>query len=187
MSFKVLVIPEDPTNNGYILKPVVEAVMAEAGKPHAKVTVLTNPRLEGYDQAKGAIRGELLDRYWYVDLWIFIPDADRATPGAMRELEEMTAAKDVWLLCCPIKPEVEILACVARRREMNIDWMTARQHPHFKEKVFDPHLAAFGNRRAAGQGRAELTREGLQSMRSLFELVPELGELCERIRAASAG
>jgi hypothetical protein len=35
VSFKVLVIPEDPTNNGYILKPLVEAILADAGKPGA--------------------------------------------------------------------------------------------------------------------------------------------------------
>lgn len=31
MSVRVLVIPEDPTHNGYILKPLVEMVLAEAG------------------------------------------------------------------------------------------------------------------------------------------------------------
>ena len=36
MSVQVLVIPEDPTNNGYILKPVVQMVLAEAGKPSAR-------------------------------------------------------------------------------------------------------------------------------------------------------
>ena len=49
MSFKVLVIPEDPTHNGYILKPLVESILTDAGKPNARVTVLTNSRLQGYD------------------------------------------------------------------------------------------------------------------------------------------
>ncbi|MFO1523674.1 MAG: hypothetical protein U1G05_16920 [Kiritimatiellia bacterium] len=38
MSFKVLVIPEDPTNNGYILKPLVQAILDDAGRPQARVT-----------------------------------------------------------------------------------------------------------------------------------------------------
>ena len=37
MSFRVLVIPEDPTWNGYILKPLTKALLNDAGKPNAKV------------------------------------------------------------------------------------------------------------------------------------------------------
>ena len=69
MSTRVLVIPEDPTNNGYILKPLVEMVMEEVGRPRARVTVLTNPRLRGYDHAARAIRNDLAVRYRYLDLW----------------------------------------------------------------------------------------------------------------------
>ena len=41
MSFRVLVIPEDPLQNGHILRPLVQAIMRDAGKPDAKVKVLT--------------------------------------------------------------------------------------------------------------------------------------------------
>ncbi len=47
MSFKVLVIPEDPTWNGYILTPLAKALLKDAGKPNARVTLLTNPRVGG--------------------------------------------------------------------------------------------------------------------------------------------
>ncbi len=83
MSFKVLVIPEDPTLNGYILKPLTEAVLAAAGKPKAKVIVLSKPSVGGYDQALRAIKETLPDAYSHWDLWIFIPDADRASPQAI--------------------------------------------------------------------------------------------------------
>lgn len=116
MSFKVLVIPEDPTLNGYILKPMVEAILSDAGKPNAKVQVLTNPRLNGYDEAVAPIRGDLCERYGFWDLWIFIPDADRASDAAMRALEADLATRDVSLLGCPAVPEVEIYACVGHLR-----------------------------------------------------------------------
>ena len=60
MSFTVLVIPEDPVLNGHILKPLTEAVMADAGRPAAKVDVLSNPRLRGYDDAQGKIAKNVL-------------------------------------------------------------------------------------------------------------------------------
>ena len=34
---KALVIPEDQTYNGYILRPLVKAIMADAGRASAKV------------------------------------------------------------------------------------------------------------------------------------------------------
>ena len=101
MSVRVLVIPEDPTLNGYILKPLVEMLLAEAGKPAARVTVLTNPRVRGYDEAVKVVRRELASRYGFMDLWLFFPDADRASDAAMRDLERSLRAEDIPLLCCP--------------------------------------------------------------------------------------
>jgi hypothetical protein len=47
MSFKVLIIPEYPTNNGYILKPLIKRMMKECGKPNAQVDVLLIPESKG--------------------------------------------------------------------------------------------------------------------------------------------
>lgn len=52
MIFKVLIIPEEPTNNCYILKPLIKRMMKECGKPNAQVDVLINPRAQGYNHAK---------------------------------------------------------------------------------------------------------------------------------------
>ena len=99
MSFTVLVIPEDPTLNGHILKPLTKAIVADAGRPAARVTVLTNPRLRGYDQAVRAVRDELTERYGFMDLWLFFPDADKATSDAMQRLEADVGALGASLLC----------------------------------------------------------------------------------------
>ncbi|MDR3228242.1 MAG: hypothetical protein LBT53_02345, partial [Puniceicoccales bacterium] len=161
MSFKVLVIPEDPTNNGYILKPLVEAILADAGKPNAKVKVLTSPRLNGFAQAKKAIDEELVDRYGFYHLWIFIPDADCAKPDSMREMENRLAKKNIKLLCCPAQPEVEIYACVAHRDQLGAQWETVRASDRMKEVYFAEILEKNGDSRAAGGGRTELIKASL--------------------------
>lgn len=181
MSFRVLVIPEDPTNNGYILKPLVEAVLTDAGKPNAKVQVLTSPRLNGYDEAVAAIRNELPDRYGFWNLWVFIPDADRASPAAMQSLEAELLAKGVPLLCCPAEPEVEIYACVAHRSELGAAWSEVRAHRRFKETYFDPLLAAKGDSRRAGAGRDQLIKASLTPISALYQLCPELARLRDRV------
>ena len=182
MSTRVLVIPEDPTNNGYILKPVVEMVLAEAGRPSARVKVLTNPRLRGYDHAVQAIEGELPNRYRHMDLWLFMPDADRATPVAMKDLEDRIPS-GITLLCCPAQPEVEIYACSAYRTDTGIPWQEARSHRSFKEDVFTPLLEAYGDRRRPGAGRGQMTDASLRNRRSFFQLHPEIAELRDRIQA----
>jgi hypothetical protein len=73
MSFKVLIIPEDPTNNGYILKPLIKRMMKECGKPNAQVDVLSNPRAQGYNHAKTLMSETIFERYAHIDLLLFIP------------------------------------------------------------------------------------------------------------------
>jgi hypothetical protein len=182
MSFKVLVVPEDHTNNGYILKPLIEAILADAGKPKANVVVLTSPRINGFSQAKAAIKGELQDKYGYYDLWLFIPDADEATPGAMQALEDELAEENIKLLCSPAQPEVEIYACIAHRDQLGASWQTVRDERDMKEKFFDPLIATYGNPRAAGSGRTEFIKASLTPRSALYQLCPELATLRDRIK-----
>jgi hypothetical protein len=183
VSFKVLVIPEDHTHNGAILKPLVEAVMADAGRPSSNVRVLDNPRVQGFDQAVAAMRGELVDRYRWMDLWLFMPDADRAVPAAMQALEAAAAAKGVKLLCCPAQPQLEIFASVPYRQELGLGWELARQHLRFKEDLFAPLLAKHGDARRPSGGRDLMIDAALGNLPLLFQLCPELRVLRDRVAA----
>ena len=187
MSLRVLVIPEDPTHNGYILKPLVEAVLADLGKPSAKVQVLTSPRLNGYDHARVAIRSELPASYGHFDLWLFMPDADRASPAAMEALETELQGRGVPLFCCPAEPEVEIYACAGYRSEIARGWQAARSNPRMKEEVFAPLLAAHGDPRRAGGGRDQMMAESLRNLPRLYSLCPELNRLRDRVAAHLQG
>ena len=181
MSFRVLVVPEDPVQNGYILKPLAKALVADAGRPSADVTLLTSPRLRGYDHALRAIRRELPARYGFMDLWLFFPDADRAGAEAMRRLEADSAARGMSLFCCPAQPEVEIYACAAFRDDLGSTWDDARTHPRLKEEVFQPLLARHSPRRRPGRGRDLMIKASLRNVRLLFQLCPELERLRDRI------
>ena len=181
MSFRVLVIPEDPVLNGYILKPLVEMVLAEAGRPAARATVLSQPRVRGYDDAVQALRGDLPRLYRHLDLWLFLPDADRAKPAAMADLESALQEQGVTLLCSPAEPEVEVYACVAYRGETGLSWAELRQHDRFKEEVFEPLLREPGNPKSPGGGRERMTRESISARRRFLQLCPEVARLRDRI------
>jgi hypothetical protein len=180
VSFRVLVIPEDQTYNGYILKPIVERMLTELGKSQAHVVILPNPKLNGYPHAVSAIRGDLVDRYRHFDLWLFLPDADRASN--LEQLENDLAARNVHLFCCAAQPEVEAWLLAGHRDELPIPWPDVRQHPRLKEDVFEPFLKQFGDPRSTGGGREILTRETLAKYRGLLSVCPELAELEDRLR-----
>lgn len=180
MSLRVLVIPEDPTYNGYILKPLVERMLLEVGKPNAKVIILTNPKLGGYKQAVAAIKGELAIRYGHFDLWLFLPDADQGTD--FTALESALQQEGVRLLCCAARPEVEAWVMAGHRAKLAIKWSEIGQHARLKEEVFAPFLRAHGDPRSAGGGRESLMRETLSNYRGLLDVCPELRELETRLR-----
>ncbi len=184
MSFKVLVVPEDPILNGHILKPLAGALLDDAGKPNAKVKVLDSPRVRGYDHAVRAIRSDDLHAsYAFYDLWLFFPDADRAPSDAMDDLEARSRSRGVSLLCCPAQPEVEIYACAAFREELHQTWEDVRTHPRMKEEVFEPLLAKHGHPRRPGRGRDVMIAKSLRDLPRLLRLCPETKRLRDRIAA----
>ena len=181
MSFSVLVIPEDPQQNGHILKPLVRAIVQDSGRPNARVNVLARPRVRGYDQALWVIRNDLQAKYGFMDLWLFFPDADRANRDAIRDLEADLEARGVALLCCAAQPEVEVYACAAFRRDIPETWEEVRQHPRMKEEVFGPLLTRYGDRRRPSGGRDLMVHESLRNLPLLYRLCPELRGLRDRI------
>ena len=180
MSFRVLVIPEDPTYNGYILQPLVERMLAELGKPNARVVILTNPKLDGYVHAVSAIQGDLIDRYAHFDLWLFLPDADRA--GNLQFLENKLSERSIHLFCCAAEPEVEAWLLAGHRDKLPLSWGDVREHTRLKEEVFEPFLKEFGDSRSPGGGRERLVHETLSNHKGLLSVCPELANLEGRLR-----
>lgn len=180
MSCKVLVIPEDPTLNGYLLKPLVEKVMEDAGKRQAKVLVLRDPKVGGFSQAVDLITsGKLRDKYGHYDFWLFLPDGDMAKD--LREMEQKVVGQKARLITCAIQPEVEILVLAGHPKADVRPWAVAIKHPKFKETYFAPFLREHGDRRAPGQGREQLMREALRQYARIKRLCPEIAELEKRI------
>jgi len=183
MSCKVLVIPEDPTFNGYLLKPLVERLLDEAGKRNAQVLVLRDPKTGGFEHAWEVIeKGELQRRYGYYDLWLFLPDGDKTKNLSL--LEATVKGQKAPLIASYLTPEVEVTVVAGHLKADTKGWQEKKQHPKFKETIFEPFLDAHGNPTAPGQGREKLMREALQNYDRMKQLVPELAALEARVAAA---
>jgi hypothetical protein len=185
MSFRVLIIPEDPTYNGYILKPLVQRMLTETGKAQARVTLLTNPKLGGINEAKAAIRSQLPLAYAHFDLWLFLPDAECAS--GLEDLERDAAVQGIRLICCAARPEVEAWLLAGHREKLAMSWGDVVNHRNLKEEVFEPFLAQHGDRRRAGGGRDLLIKATLNNYRGLLTLCPELNELERKLSILAHG
>lgn len=184
MSFNVLVVPEDPSYNGHILKPLVSRMLAACGKANARVTVLPEPSPKGYEHAKALLRDQLFDSYRHMNLLLFLPDADGKDRSAeFSALEAEASREGVRLLCCAAKEEVEVWLLAGHRNRVDRRrWLDIRSDTSVKENVFYPFLATYGNPKAPGEGRGHLMAETLRGYDALLQLCPELAELEQRIR-----
>ncbi len=180
---RVLVVPEDPTYNGYILNPLVSRIMRECGRPNAKVTVLSSPKTNGYDSAKALLVDQILETYSHFDLILFLPDADGKDRSAEFDgLEARASELGARLLCCAAIPEIEAWVLAGHVEKLDRSWAEIRAESDVKGSVFEPFLEAHGDSRRASGGRDLLMEETLRSYRGLIARCPELGQLVDRIR-----
>lgn len=182
MSFRVLVVPEDPIYNGFILQPLVERVIREAGKTSPKVTVLTNPKLSGFEHAKKNLSA-ICERYKHFDLVLFLPDRD-GKPGrddSLRELSSSLGKKYPFYAIAAVE-EVETWLLAGHKSKLAREWRYVREDPDVKENDFKGFIQIHGDD-GPGQGRERLMKETLNNFRGLRSSCPEIDLLVKTISA----
>ncbi|MEW6219820.1 MAG: hypothetical protein AB1634_09850 [Thermodesulfobacteriota bacterium] len=188
----VLVIPEDFRKDQYIVKPLVQAMLAAVGKPRARVEVCKDPLLRGITEATSWARiREILDRYrGMVRLFLLLVDRDgnqgRRALDAL-ETQARTAAGEAGsiLLAEHGWQEIEVWA-LAGQKDLPKDWSWAeiRAEVHPKERYFEPLARRRGLAHEPGQGRKTLGQEAAANYPRVRALCPEdVQALEDRIRA----
>lgn len=177
---KVLVIPEDPMLDQYILKPVVERLFADLGRA-VRVNVLWNPRLRSVNQALDSpVVRDIVGIYSMIDLFLLIVDRDadehRAERARMRETEHPGR-----LLACLAVEEVEVWMLALHRDLLPSPWAEIRRERDPKERFAHPFLAAYAPKLDAGQGRKWAMRNLSARWKGLLDVCPEIAELKMRI------
>lgn len=186
MSLRVLVIGEDPTYNGAILQPVTERLLSECGRPKAVVTVLSHAGSRGYEAVSKQLKGGEMDlKYGHYDLWLYIPDADKAAEEAVSALTkymgQRAPAVKARFLCIAAAPELETWALAGYTSRLKVSWSKVQNHPKLKEEVFEPLARELGWAGFPGGGRVQMIKQALSNWRGLLERCPELKTLQDRI------
>lgn len=177
-----MVIPEDPTHNGHILKPLVERVMAEVGKQNANIVVLTNPSMKGFEDAKKQLEN-VFEKYPHYNLFLFLPDRDGSDERdkSLSALTTQYQRQHIPFIAKAAVEEVEVWLLAGHKNKLSKNWSDVRADTSVKETTFHPFLNQYGDE-SPGNGRARLMRETLRSFKGLKTLCPELEELTDDIR-----
>lgn len=177
---KVLIIPEDPTHDPYILRPVVERIFADLNRP-ARIEVLRDPHLRGVDEAldQQTVAGIVSDNPM-VDLFLLLVDRDcdrrgNSTKASARESEHARC-----LIACLAIEEVEVWMLALHPDAVGAPWQTVRAECDPKERFAAPALKRIGTS-GPGAGRKRAMRALVGSWPRLRQLCPEIAQLQERV------
>lgn len=183
---KVLVIGEDPTHDQFILRPVVEAVLAAADL-HARVEVLTDPPLGGIEDALDSRQlAAILQDNPMIDLFLLIVDRDCDRKRNTSRAHARANASSGRLIACVAWQEVEVWMLALHREHLTETWSTIRAHCDPKEAFVDRVLDHIG-RSGPGGGRKTAMRSLSGQWRTLVSICPELRELVHAVGVWSAG
>jgi len=156
-------------------------MLEQCGRPNARVTVLENPRVSGFEHAC-SLMPEIVERWAHFDLLLFLPDADGQDRTPLFDHLE-SKARDK-LICCAAVQEVEAWLLAGHVGRLGRPWPEVRFDISVKENVFEPFLRQFGDTRLPGGGRDRLMRETLANYQGLLNRCPELAALQARVCAA---
>ncbi len=159
----VLIIPEDFRKDQYIIRPIVQRMLSEVGKPNANVRVCFDPLLGGIDEAMKWERiKDVLDRYQgMVQMFLLLVDRDGIATRrrALDTLEKRSRAElgngrvffgeNAW-------QEIEVWALTGQDLPKDWKWLAIRAERDPKEAYFEPLARQLGHIDGPGGGRKAL-------------------------------
>jgi hypothetical protein len=177
---KVLIFPEDPSLDKFILKPIVERIFQDLGRT-VRVDVLEEPHLAGITQAlDSAIIAEVLRDNPMTALFLLIVDRDCNRFKNMEKALAREAEHGDCLIACLAVEEVEVWMLALHRDVIGAGWSEVRGECDPKERFADPVLDSLG-RDSPGRGRKGAMRSLGAQWRGLLDVCPEIAELKGRI------
>lgn len=174
---KVLVIPEDPTLDRHVLKPIVERIFKDLARA-ARVEVLREPHLRGVSQAldKDTV-AEIVDDNRMIDLFILAVDRDCDRENNSAKAAERCAEHPDNLVAVLAREECEVWALAPHRAELGVGWSEVTDDCDPKEHYFDPFIESKGWLGTVGKGRKRAMRGFGAAWTGMLTVCPELAQL----------
>ena len=181
----VLVIPEDFRKDQYLLKPLIEQLMALHGKPRAKVRICNPPLLQGVTEALKSERlQEIVERYPFVDLFLLCVDRD-GVEGRRQRLDQIERefsgikpfiATNAW-------EELETWTLAGLPLPRDWSWQAVRSEVSVKEVYFEPLARQLQLDDGPGGGRKALGALAARSVQVIIDKCSEdFGQLDREVQ-----
>ena len=179
---RVLIIPEDPTLDQHVIKPIIEGVFADLKRP-ARVDVLTDPHLHSISQALNPTTvSDIIADNPMIDLFVLAIDRDCDRLGATEKATTRVAEHPTKLVAVLAWQEVEVWALALHREKLGVPWSQVRADCDPKEAYWDPFIAQNGWLTEVGKGRKKAMRALSGQWAGLLSVCPEIAERRERLR-----
>ena len=148
MSLNVLVVCEDHTYDQYVVRPLVQAMLRQLGRPQARVQVYRG--FHGRDECLDWARlRDVLDAYrGQVQLFVLCVDRDgdagrHDTLALLERRAEADLPRGRKLLAEAAWQEIEVWALAGQSSlPAAWSWQAIRAEPHSKERYFEPFVAS---------------------------------------------
>lgn len=182
---KVLLIPEDQTQDGFIALPIVEALLADLEIP-ARVSVLPEPRLRGAgDSLKAETVAQIIADNPMIDVFVLLADRDCDRQSHEAKASAREKEHPDKLIACLALQELEVWLLALYKDQLGAPWGEVRDHCDPKERWAEPLLAQLGTS-GPGGGRKKAMRALSGKLRTLLSLCDELQHLQQRLGALRA-
>lgn len=189
MSFNVLVIAEDFTKDEFILKPLVERLLAEKGKPNANVQVCRNPNPGGLATCLDStwLLETVVPLYPMVDVFLLFVDRDGEVGRAaqLTGLEERVGAQlgaGATFLGETAWQEVEALILAGHDLPDGWSWREIREDVDVKNTYFLEFAKMAGALNLPHAGRKKLMQIALRNWQRIQDRCPEdVGRILNRL------
>jgi hypothetical protein len=190
MSYKVLVIPEDFTKDEHVLKPVIEKILADAGRANATVLVCRDPNFGGIGEAlkKERLRKDVIARYPMVDLFVLLVDRDGVAGREITianietELTAELAQRGGRFLAELARQEVEVFVLAGHELPDGWTWQQVRADADVKNTAFQDLVKVMDTGKLPHDGRKKLMAEGIKNWTRIKSRCPEdIGSLLTKL------
>ena len=179
MSYRILVVMEDPTLDRYVVEPIVRVICESLERAAIRIDVLVDPWLRGVEQAlDGHMWEKIVVMYPMVDLFLLVVDRDCVTTRTGRFGVLCSRVEDAgrrFVGCLAIE-EVEVWLLAAFSGELGVPWSKVRAECHPKEAFFNPFMDQH-SRQGPGGGRKRLMLAAMRRLKTLMRRCPEIQQL----------
>lgn len=174
---RVLIIPEDSTNDQYILKPLFSRLFRDLGAASARVRVCQDPLLGGVGEALKSERiSEIVEMYGgMTDIFILCVDRD-GLEGRRRRLDAIELefgggafaffAENAW-------EELETWLLAGLDLPTQWIWAEVRAEVDVKERFYEVLARERGVGDGPGRGRKALGEEAARNLDAIRRKCPE--------------